>query len=759
MLPPRHATLLVACLSNTIGIGFRCAGLPRELKLCPVAAPGASGISMTASVQKFDRSNKRQQSVESQLPYLNTPLGPNAYATALDSLGSVSIAGVDGLIIYVNEEFLRITKYGRDELIGQTHRILNSGHHSSEFHANIYDTIQGGRVWRAPICNRAKDGSTYWMDKLIVPLRDKLAVTVGYLSFGIDITQAVNTHVELQTQTQFMRAILDQFPGGIAVYDQKLKMVLCNEKQKEMLGYPPEMFQHGFPSFEQICRLNAQRGEYGEGDVEEIIASKLELARRNEAHIFERERPNGLQLEVRGTPMEGGGFVSTYLDITQRKKDQETIARLARHDVLTGLANRVLLQERMKLGLARVGRGDTLALLCLDLDRFKPVNDLLGHPVGDMLLKAVARRLENCVRVVDTVARLGGDEFAIVLQGVRSAEEVSSIAQRVLDEVSKPFQILDHTISVGTSIGISAAPGDAIDTAQLMTNADLALYRSKASGRGQYTFFQKSMQERVQSRHLIQKGLREALASNGFKLHYQPIVRLADREIVSCEALIRWSHPERGLVSAAEFIPIAEECGLIGKIGEWVLNTACREAQQWPRDVSVAVNISAAQLRGEDLEKTVTNALNGLDPSRLVLEITESLLMQNNQATSGTLDRLRKIGVRFALDDFGTGYSSLSYLQSFPFDKIKIDRSFISAEKNKNRAATLRRAIIQLGLNLGMTTVAEGIETEEQYSQLRSEECVLAQGYLFSKAISNDELKKSWFQARTVRACGEVANI
>jgi diguanylate cyclase (GGDEF)-like protein/PAS domain S-box-containing protein len=744
-------------------IGFRRAVSSRELKLCPVAAPGRSGISMTATVQKFDRSSnrtsKRQQSLDSQLPYLNTPLELHAYATALDSLGSVSIADMDGRIIYVNEEFLRITKYGRDQLIGQTHRILNSGHHSSEFHANIYDTIQAGRVWRAPICNRAQDGSTYWMDKLIVPLRDKMAVTVGYLSFGIDITQAVNTHVELRTQTQFMRAILDQFPGGIAVYDQKLKMVLCNEKQKEMLEYPPEMFEQGFPSFEQICRLNAQRGEYGEGDVEEIIASKLELARRNEAHIFERKRPNGLQVEVRGTPMEGGGFVSTYLDITQRKKDQETIARLARHDVLTGLANRVLLQERMELGLARVGRGDTLALLCLDLDRFKPVNDLLGHPVGDMLLKAVARRLENCVRAVDTVARLGGDEFAIILQGVQTADEVALVAQRVLDEVSKPYQILDHTISVGTSIGISAAPGDATDTAQLMTNADLALYRSKAAGRGQYTFFQKSMQERVQSRHLIQNGLREALASNGFKLHYQPIVRLADREIVSCEALIRWSHPERGLVSAAEFIPIAEECGLIGKIGEWVLNTACREAQQWPRDVSVAVNISAAQLRGEDLEKTVTNALNGLDPSRLVLEITESLLMQNNQATSGTLDRLRKIGVRFALDDFGTGYSSLSYLQSFPFDKIKIDRSFISAEQNKNRAATLRRAIIQLGLNLGMTTVAEGIETEEQYSQLRSEECVLAQGYLFSKAIPNDELIKSWFRARSVRACGEVANI
>ena len=708
---------------------------------------------MTIEAQDIHRSKYSQLQAVPQLPFLNTLWGVDAYASALNQLGSISITDVDGTIIHVNQELIRISKYSRDELIGQTHRILNSGHHSSEFHADIYRTIQAGRVWRSPICNRAKDGGTYWMDKLIVPLRDHAASMVGYLSFGIDITNAVSTHVKLRSHSQLMDGVLDQFPGGIAVYDENLNMALCNEKQKVMLEYPPELFQNGLPSFEQICRLNAQRGEYGEGDVEEMVASKVELARQNRSHIYERSRPNGLEMEVRGTPMEGGGFVSTYLDITQRKRDQETIARLARHDALTGLPNRVLLHERMEMGMARVGRGDTLALLCLDLDRFKPVNDLLGHPVGDMLLKAVSRRLETCVRSVDTVARLGGDEFAIVLTSISNPEEVGLVAQRVIDEVSKPYKISEHTISIGASIGVSLAPGDAADAAQLMTNADLALYRSKGAGRGTYTYFEKSMQERVHKRHLIQNGLRDALANDEFKLYYQPIVRLSDRNIVSCEALIRWSHPERGLVSAADFIPVAEESGLIGKIGEWVLNTACREAQGWPDDVSVAVNISAAQIRGGDLEKTVTGALNGLDPSRLVLEITESLLMQNNQATSATLDRLRRIGVRFALDDFGTGYSSLSYLQSFPFDKIKIDRSFVSAEKNKERAATLRRAIVQLGHNLGMITVAEGVETEEQCSQLKSEDCVLAQGYLFSKAVPNEELKRNWFASRASLSC------
>lgn len=343
---------------------------------------------------------------------------------------------------------------------------------------------------------------------------------------------------------------------------------------------------------------------------------------------------------------------------------------------------------------------------------------------------------------MDTVARLGGDEFAIILHGTRNAEEVALVAQRIIDEVSQPYRIDDHQITIGTSIGISFAPDDSSDTAQLMTNADLALYRAKGAGRGKFAFFEKSMHERVQNRHIIEQGLRDALANNDFKVHYQPIVRCSDRKVVSCEALIRWSHPVHGLISAADFIPVAEETGLIGKIGEWVLQAACKDAALWPSDITVAVNISAAQLRGGDIVKTVKGALNGLDPTRLVLEITESLMMKNNQATSNTLTELRQLGIQFSLDDFGTGYSSLSYLQSFPFDKIKIDRSFVSDQTDQARSATLRKAIFQLGANLGMTTVAEGVETEEQFAQLKDEQCVLAQGYLFSKAIPNDELKK-----------------
>lgn len=698
---------------------------------------------MSEMVQSLQIENIAQKlRSQIQLPYADTIWGIDAYLTALDRLGSISITDVDGRIVYVNRDFSRVSKYDRNDVIGKNHNILNSNYHSREYFDEIYSTIRAGRVWRAPIRNRAKDGSIYWMDKLIVPLRDVANETAGYLSFGIDITAAVSTHIELQEFSKRLKAVLEQFPGGIAVYDDNLKMVLCNELQKQLLDYPAELFANDMPTLEEILRLNAGRGEYGDGDIETLVETRLALARRHEQHIYERSRPNGIHLEVRGTPLAGGGFVSTHFDITDRKRDQDTIARLARHDALTGLPNRILLQDRMEKGIARVQRGDTLALLCLDLDHFKPVNDLLGHPVGDKLLVAVARRLENCVRKMDTVARLGGDEFAIILHGTRDAEEVALVAQRIIDEISQPYRIDDHTITVGTSIGISFSPDDSTDTAQLMTSADLALYRAKGAGRGKFAFFEKSMHERVQNRHIIEQGLRDALANNDFKVHYQPIVRCSDRKVVSCEALIRWSHPIHGMISAADFIPVAEETGLIGKIGEWVLQAACKDASLWPADITVAVNISAAQLRGGDIVNTVKGALNGLDPSRLVLEITESLLMKNNQATSNTLAELRQLGIQFALDDFGTGYSSLSYLQSFPFDKLKIDRSFVSSQTDQSRSATLRKAIFQLGENLGMTTVAEGVETEEQFAQLKDEQCVLAQGYLFSKAIPNEELRQ-----------------
>jgi diguanylate cyclase (GGDEF)-like protein/PAS domain S-box-containing protein len=673
-------------------------------------------------------------------PYLDM-LGAQGFASALEQLGIVSVSDAHGRIVHVNDEFVRLSKYSRKELLGQTHAILNSAHHSNEFWAAAYRTLARGRPWRSPVKNRAKDGTFYWVDLLIVPLKGKNSRMKGYLSIQIDITKAVTVHIELQERTALLQEIVESFPGGIAVFDKEQRLILCNEKQKQLMDYPGRLFANGPPTREQLYRFNAKRGEYGPGEVEEQVRSRLALVPKGEPRIYEEQRPNGTYIEVRGTPLRDGGFVTTSLDITDRKRDQETIGRLAHHDALTGLPNRALFHDRIGLGLARVKRGDTLALHCLDLDRFKSVNDTLGHPVGDALLKAVAQRLKTTIRDTDTVARLGGDEFAVIQVAPKTTEEVELVAKRIISELSKPFVLGENTVSIGTSIGIAMAPSDGRDAEQLMMNADMALYRTKSVGRGTFGFFEQRMHESLRTRHQIAMGLREAIANGKFELHYQPIVNVKSRKIVGCEALIRWSHPERGLIPASEFISVAEECGLIGQIGDWVLKTACAEAERWPDDIWVAVNISAAQFRVQDLTDKVTDVSNGFPLSRLVLEITETLLMTEHEAATVTLDRLRKMGVRFALDDFGTGFSSLSYLQSFPFDKIKLDRSFISAIAHHKRSTTLRRSMIQLGCNLGMTSVAEGVETEHQLDLLRAEGCVEAQGFLFSRAVPAAKLR------------------
>ncbi len=674
-------------------------------------------------------------------PYFSSNPDAKAFASALDQLGIVSIADPNGKIVHANAEFLRISGYTAEEVFGKDHSILSSGHHPKEFWVDAFDRLRKGETWRAPVKNKAKDGTFYWVDSIIVPLNGKNRQISGYLSFQIDITTAVKLHVALQERNTLLQAVVDSFPGGLTVFDRDLRLILCNRKQRQLLEYPDALFVKAPPTLEELYRFNASRGEYGPGDVEEQVRSRIELARKGESHIFERQRPNGTYLEIRGTPLPGGGFVTAHLDVTERKRYQETIGRLAHQDVLTGLPNRALFQDRIRQGLKRVQNGSTLALHCLDLDRFKSVNDTLGHPIGDALLVAVAERLRAEIREEDTVARLGGDEFAIIQMAPQSIEEVEALAKRVIAAFAEPFILEENTVSIGTSIGIALAPSDGLDSEQLMMNADMALYRTKSLGRGTFGFFEHSMHERLQTRHQIIMGLREAIANSKFELHYQPIVNVKTRKIVGCEALIRWSHPVRGLIPANEFIPIAEECGLIGQIGDWVLKTACAEASLWPEDIWVAVNISPAQFRGQDLVEKVTSACRGLPLSRLILEITETLLMKDRDIASDTLERLRKMGVRFAIDDFGTGFSSLSYLQSFPFDKIKIDRSFVSDVANLKRSATLRRSIIQLGYNLGMTSVGEGVETEQQLDRLRAEGCVEAQGFLFSRAVPAAKLR------------------
>jgi diguanylate cyclase (GGDEF)-like protein len=433
-------------------------------------------------------------------------------------------------------------------------------------------------------------------------------------------------------------------------------------------------------------------------------------------------------------PMQGGGWVATFEDITEWQKAQAQISHMARHDALTNLPNRTLFREQLEQALRRAKRNDHIAVLCLDLDHFKGINDSLGHPIGDDLLKDVAVRLTDCVREEDTVCRLGGDEFAIVQVGSDPQSSPTNLASRLIEVVSAPYEIQGHQITIGVSIGIAVTPDDGGDPDQLLKNADLALYRAKEDGRGIFHFFEIGMDARAQARRLLEVDLRGALLRSEFLVYYQPIHDLKADRVTGFEALVRWNHPLRGMIAPLNFIPLAEETGLIVPLGDWVLRTACNDAAGWSQDVCVAVNLSPAQFKSRNLVPTIVSALaaSGLAASRLELEITESVLLQDSDVTLATLHKLRGLGVRISMDDFGTGYSSLSYLRSFPFDKIKIDRSFVSELANRDDSMAIVRAVTGLGKSLGISTTAEGVETNEQLALLRLEGCTEVQGYLFS---------------------------
>ena len=430
--------------------------------------------------------------------------------------------------------------------------------------------------------------------------------------------------------------------------------------------------------------------------------------------------------------------------LAARQKLEAQLTHMAHHDGLTALPNRVLFRQEMERELARARGGDAVAVLCVDLDHFKRVNDTLGHAAGDALLQGAADRLRACVRETDIVARLGGDEFAIVQLQAEQPRAATVLAERLIADLSRPFDIEGHQVVVGASVGIALAPSDGTEADQLMKSADMALYRAKADGRGVLRYFESEMDAKMQARRALELDLRKALVEHEFELFYQPIVDLQSNRVSGFEALLRWNHPTQGLISPADFIPIAEDMGLITPLGEWVLRQACREAAGWPERVKVAVNLSPAQFKSKALALVVTTALadSGLAPDRLELEITESVLLQDNDTVRGILHQLRALGVRISMDDFGTGYSSLSYLRSFPFDKIKIDQSFVRDMGQHEDSIAIVRAVAGLGRNLGMSTTAEGVETNEQLGRLRQEGCTEVQGYLFSRPLPASEVPR-----------------
>ena len=453
------------------------------------------------------------------------------------------------------------------------------------------------------------------------------------------------------------------------------------------------------------------------------------------------------------------GFRGTATDITEEVEAQERATHLAHHDALTGLPNRVLFRERLNLALsANVTESARVSIICLDLDHFKEVNDTLGHGAGDLLLQQLSSRLMSCVRLSDTVARLGGDEFAIIQLGVNQPLESEQLSRKLIDVIRQPFHIDGHELHVGVSIGIAVADLDDHDPELLLKNADIALYRAKQAGRATYRIFEAQMDAELQARKSLEHDLRQAVLKDELEVHYQPLIDLDTRQVGAVEALVRWRHPVRGLVSPADFIPMAEETGLVVAIGEWVLETACRQALAWP-DLRVAVNLSPVQFKNRELIETVTSVLQktGLEPHRLELEITESVLINDAAAALDILNALKRVGVRIAMDDFGTGYSSLGYLNSFPFDKIKIDKSFIGDMATKDKSGAIVKSVLSLGQSLNMTTTAEGVETSEQAAFLSEEGCNQLQGYYFSRPITATELSTFLDEWDTDRLPSDVA--
>jgi diguanylate cyclase (GGDEF)-like protein len=545
---------------------------------------------------------------------------------------------------------------------------------------------------------------------------------------------------ELRAQNLRFDAALNHMSQGLAMFDAEHRLVVCNTLYAQLYGLTPEQVRPG-TTIRQLLEYRHAKGVFGNVDFETFVRDWL--AEFSEASSRIQELADGRVISIVRRPMPDGGLVSTTQDITERRRSEAKIAHMARHDALTDLPNRVLLKERLELAVARARRGEIVAVHLLDLDHFKNVNDTLGHPVGDKLLRAVTDRLRTLVRETDTIARMGGDEFAIIQVALKQAADASSLAQRVVEVVSDPYDIDGHQVVAGTSVGIAIGPTDGVGPDQLIRNADLALYRAKGDGRGVFRYFEPEMDARMQSRRTMEYDLRRALVAGEFELHYQPLVNIERNEISGCEALIRWHHPEKGMISPGDFIPLAEENGFIVPLGEWVIRKACTTAATWPEHIRVAVNLSPAQFKNPGLVQVVVSALaaSSLQPQRLELEITETVLLDDSAATLATLHQLRALGVRVAMDDFGTGYSSLSYLQSFPFDKIKIDRSFIKEVANRKSAVDIVRAVAALANGLGMATTAEGVETKEQLDTVKAEGCTEMQGFLFSRPRPAHEIE------------------
>jgi diguanylate cyclase (GGDEF)-like protein len=668
--------------------------------------------------------------------------------------GRITLFGEDGIVRAARGGSREILGKKLDSPLWRVYPQVSSGHFYAQNFDNVRRLVAFRKIRGLPLVGAVAFSENELMAGFLRAQHIDDVVAAG-ISLLILIGLAFNAHhrakfdaaqrairaSEARTllKTRELAITLEHMGQGLMMVDNDRNVAVVNRQAIRLLDLP-EDFLRGDRPFDDVLRCLWEQGDFGvDGEtLEPRVREFIKAGGLIDIGTYERTRPNGTVLEVQSVPLPGGGLVRTFTDITVRRHSEARIAHMASHDALTGLANRALLQERIEQAIARSRRSsEKFAVLLLDLDRFKDVNDTLGHPAGDILLKIAAQRLCEAVREIDTVSRLGGDEFAVVQTGIDGSKDAETLCRRIVDVIGQPFEISGQAVEIRTSIGIAMAPADGVDAEQLLKKADIALYAVKTAGRGGWRFFEPAMETCAQARRALEHDLRKALQGDQLQVVYQPMIDLASGEVCGLEALLRWNHPHRGTVSPAEFIPVAEEVGLIGDIGRWVLQTACAAAVEWPDSVKVAVNLSPAQFKDRKLVDIVRHALSdsGLPGGRLELEITETVMLQESEANLSALKELRELGCGIALDDFGTGYSSLSHLRAFPFTKIKIDKSFVKELGNKPDSAAIVGAVADLGRSLDVPTIAEGVETREQLDFVRAAGCRQAQGFLFSPPV------------------------
>jgi diguanylate cyclase (GGDEF)-like protein/PAS domain S-box-containing protein len=651
-------------------------------------------------------------------------------------------------IISVNKALTEITGYTAQETIGNAARMLCSGTHDHAFYHAIWKTIQAQDHWEGEVRGRRHNGQTYPLALSITVLRDANHAITHYIAIFSDITDRKSAEESLLLAAQ----VFENSREGILITDHNQRIISVNKAFTEITGFVPEEVIGKTPGM--LCAISHEDTFY------QNIRSAIREKYHWEGEICGQRRngqtyPAALSITVvNGNNHEIADrhgithYIAIFSDITERKEAEARTRYLAEHDFLTGLPSRALLLDRLGQAIASAKRNRSqLAILFIDLDRFKNINDSMGHSIGDKLLQQVAGRLQSSVRSVDSVSRQGGDEFVILLADVGGIAQIAHIAGSVMEAIAAPYHIDDYEFNITSSIGISIYPNDGKDMDTLIKNADVAMYHAKESGRNSYQFFNRDMNERIVERLTLENSLKKAIGRQEFILQYQPEMEFVSGRAIGAEALVRWQHPEFGLLLPVRFISVAEDCGLIVPIGDWVLRTACQQARSWLDNgipMVVSVNLSVAQFRQKSLLQSVIDALQfaRLEPQYLELEITEGILVDGVETTLETLSALRNLGVKLAIDDFGTGYSSLSYLKRFSIDKLKIDQSFMRDITADRDDAAIIVAIIAMAKSLNLKVIAEGVETVEQFSFLEAHGCDEYQGFYSSQALSPHELAR-----------------